>query len=193
MATPELLGAGPFAPPPARTLKARLGGVCVVLLGIYLMDGALTNAWWAAGYAEHQGMLTVRHCHVEHTGHSGDEQNVCEGVFHPSDGGPARVDAALNGSYVPGERVKVYRDDARYAPVSLRSCWGWLFFFFLLLLIATYGVVVTAVGFSPKDSGRRTAARERLRGTVLAAPVIWLLRLGGAGAVVCFLLACVVP
>ncbi len=195
MAMPELLGVSPFAPPPGSglwtsRLKARAGGVFIVLIGLFLMECAISDAAKAAGYVSDQGTVTIRHCRISR-GANGDDETVCAGVFHPADGSAALANAEIDGQYVPGERVKVYREAAKYSPVSMRSFWSRVTFFFLALLGVTYGIVMTVVGFNPKD--RFAVAREKIRGSVMATPVKWLLRVGGAGTLTSFLMACVSP
>ncbi|MFI9200909.1 hypothetical protein [Streptomyces sp. NPDC053048] len=193
MAMPELLGASPLAPPPGRRYKARIGGFCVVLAGLALMEVSVTHAVKAAGYVADKGTVTVAHCRL-HRGHSsGSEESVCDGVYRPADGGAVRDDARLDGWYVPGEQVDVYREASAYFLVSLRAFWGWLILFFLGMLCAAHGMVTIVVGFPRRTIAQFTVARQMIAQSIVAEPVKWLRRVGGAGALLCFLLACVSP
>lgn len=192
MAMPELLGASPFAPTPRPRFKTRLGGVCLVAAGLLLMEFTATSAVKAAGYADHQGTMTIGHCRVTRQG-SGHEGTSCDGVFRPLDGGAVRTDAEIDGSYVPGERVKVYREWGSYSLVSARAFWGWLILLFTALPVMAHGVLITVAGFHPRTAGQFKAVREMLRRAMVAEHVRWLRRVGGVGMLACFLLACVSP
>ncbi|MCC3776757.1 hypothetical protein [Streptomyces sp. UNOB3_S3] len=192
MAMPELLGASPFAPMPRPRLKTRFGGLCLVVAGLLLMEFTATSAVKAVGYADHQGTMTIGHCRITRQG-SGHEGTSCDGVFRPSDGGAVLRDAEIDGSYVPGERLTVYREWGSYSLIGLRTFWEWLIFLFMALPLMAHGVMLVVAGFQPKTLGQFKAVREMLRRAMVAEHVRWLRRVGGVGMLACFLLACVSP
>ncbi|MFF4155441.1 hypothetical protein [Streptomyces sp. NPDC001678] len=192
MAMPELLGASPFAPTPRPRIKTRLGGVCLVVAGLLLMEFTATSAVKAFGFADHQGTMTIGHCQTTHRG-SGHEGTSCDGVFRPADGGAVLTDAEIDGAYVPGERVKVYREWGSYSLISPRAFWEWLILLFMALPVMAHGVMLVVAGFHPRTIGQFKAVREMLRRAEVAEHVRWLRRVGGMGMLACFLLACVSP
>ncbi|MEX2982078.1 hypothetical protein [Streptomyces sp. C36] len=193
MAMPELLGVSPLAPPPVRRYRTRVGGFCVVLAGLALMEVSVTHAVKAAGYVADKGTVTVAHCRIHPARGRRNEESVCDGVYRPAGGGAARDDAEIDGWYVPGEQVTVYREASEYFLLSMRAFWGWMILFFLGMLGAAHGMVTIVVGFRRTTIAQFTAAREMVGCSLMAEPVKWLRRVGGVGALLCLLLALVSP
>ncbi|MEV4442308.1 hypothetical protein AB0K09_25530 [Streptomyces sp. NPDC049577] len=193
MAMPELLGVSPLAPPPGPRLAPRLRGLGLVLAGLAFMAVCFAQAVKAAGFASHTGTLTVGHCRTERSSGRTGDRSVCSGVFRSADGGSVRTDAEVDGWYVPGERVAVYREASFYAPVRMRACWAWSMFFFLALVGASQGLVILVAGFTPRSPGECHAADELVARSRLGSSPLWLRRVGLGGLVLSLVLACVSP
>ncbi|GHG71426.1 hypothetical protein [Streptomyces griseocarneus] len=193
MAMPEMLGVSPIAPPPGRRYRTRLGGFCVVLAGLALMELSVTHAVKAVGYAADKGTVTVAHCRIRPAHGHTHESSVCGGVYRPAGGGTVRRDAEVDGWYVPGERVTVYRESSEYFLLGMRAFWGWLILFFFGMLISAHGMVTIVVGFRRTTIAQFAAARALVGRSLMAEPVKWLRRVGGVGALLCLVLALVTP
>ncbi|MBT2387779.1 hypothetical protein [Streptomyces sp. ISL-11] len=197
MAMPELLGVSPVAPPSGPRYKARALGVCLMLASLAGMGFCLSRAVKAAGYVADKGTVTVGHCWTVHrsstsTRHSHDETR-CSGAFRPKGGRTVRTDAELKGFYVPGERVDVYREGSDYSLVSPRAGWGWLCAVFFGLITFTQGLVAVVIGFHARSVDEFRAAHGLIARSPFGGYVTRLLQVGGAGMLLCVLLACVSP
>ncbi|MEV5241531.1 hypothetical protein AB0K89_20860 [Streptomyces cinnamoneus] len=197
MAMPELLGVGPscFAPPPGPRYKARALGVVWVCVGLLCACAFVVEADKAGGNVAHKGTLTVEHCSVSAVmGRGSHEQTECTGTFRPDDGhGVVQDGAVLDGAYVPGERVRVYRDGGGYEVIGWRAFWGWLILFFAGALGVCRGLTTLMTGIHAKTFEEFTAVRSLMHMKPASAYVTALRWSALAGLVLCVLLMLVWP
>ncbi len=192
MAMPELLGVSPVAPPSGPRYKARALGASWVLLGLLLAALSVTQAEKAAGHVTDKGTLTVERCWVRttHARHGDGDRDVCVGLYQGENGRTVRDGAELKGFYVPGERVRVYREDSEYYVIGWRVFWGWLACAFGGALLVCLGMVTVIVGIHAKTLEELDAVKSLLRLQPAVADCLrWLRRVGVAGLVLCFVLA----
>ncbi|MEU7133755.1 hypothetical protein [Streptomyces sp. NPDC046261] len=192
MAMPELLGVSPVAPPSGPRYKARALGVGWVLAGLLLVAASSAEAEKAAGHVTDKGTLTVERCWVRTTRerHSDVDRDVCVGVYRAQNGRTVRDDAELQGSYVPGERVRVYREDFEYYVIGWRAFWSWLACAFGGALLVCLGMATVVVGIHAKTAEELHALRSLLRlQPAVAVCLRWLRRVAVAGLALCFALA----
>ncbi|MGK5728453.1 hypothetical protein [Streptomyces sp. URMC 124] len=198
MAVPELSATSPFCPLPPARLVPRLAGIGVVVLSLTCMGAMARQAEKAAGHVADKGTLSVERCE-EHRGSgsrgSSGTYDVCFGSFRAESGRVVQGGPGLRGSYVAGEKVRVYHQGNSYRPISWRYFWGGWAFFFAGLAGVALGTMVALTGFWTKTLGESRAAWAALRRNhaPAAACVAWLFRAAGVGTAACVLLTLVSP
>ncbi|ARZ70656.1 hypothetical protein M1P56_07200 [Streptomyces sp. HU2014] len=175
--------------------RARAFGAALMLFSLLGMGFCLSQSVKAAGYVADKGTVTVSECRTERSlsRRVKKEETRCTGVFRSEGGRTVRDDAELTGYYVPGEKVRVYREASDYSLVSLRAFWGWLCLVFFCLVLFSRGLVSVVVGVSATAFHEFPYAQEMLKRTPFADYVKWLLLIGGCGLLLCVMLAAVSP
>ncbi len=189
---PDMLSSSPFATPTEPRYKTWLIGAGYVLLGLLCMGATATQATKATGEVAHKGTLTVESCTVRHvSGRHGGDKTMCVGTFRPGRGPAVRDETELEGDHIPGEHVRVYREDYEYHLISWRSFWGWLAFFFLSVLAVCRGATTALSGVHARTVDEFTVVRslmERHPGAPYVAALRWA---GAGGLLLCFVFALV--
>ncbi|MFE0046356.1 hypothetical protein [Streptomyces albireticuli] len=196
MTMPEMLAAHAAAEAQSAgaTYRARAFGAALMLVSLLGMGFFLSQSVKAAGYVADKGTVTVSECRTHRTvSHRTREETSCTGVFRSAGGRTVRDDAELTGYYVPGEKVRVYREASDYSLVSLRAFWGWLCLVFFCLVLFSRGLVSVVVGVRAAAFHELLAAQQMLKRTPFADYVKWLVLVGCAGLALCVLLAAVSP
>ncbi|MFF3496781.1 hypothetical protein ACFYWS_36200 [Streptomyces sp. NPDC002795] len=191
---------------PQVPIKARLIGVCVMLVTLVAGGIFAWQAMYAAGLRGTHGEFTVSQCSTQSVGyrshgkHRTREEVECQGTFTADDGKGNDPGAHLepSSSHATGTRISVTRTDSASAPESRRfsyveaGAWngGLMFAFTFAWLIGTaLGAFMTVTGHTGRRS--KVSYGDAWRSTAGGAtrPVLFgLLAVGVLGVVVSLLL-----
>ncbi|MFG2136342.1 hypothetical protein [Streptomyces sp. NPDC048650] len=189
MGLPELTPLATAPEPPRPGLGGRALGALFFVVALVMCGMAISDAAHAGGLAGTHGTLTVKSCHVEHSGRTGHRSGTtwCDGTFRSDAGRITDDTATVRADLTAGGKVSVQQSGSEYLRTGPGEVSRWIALFFCGGVVAAIGVPFAVTGMFPRGGAQMLMINRSVSGTRAGSVRTWLFLGGLGGTAVCLL------